>query len=488
MKRRLLVVVLLLATAAAQTVQETPPPERGTGLEESNCFQCHEEGGGRFGPSLAQMFSLDLQAPQNVSLNEPVRVQATVENQWLAELMDLQLTFDVRGAPSLSLEPRPEPILDRRDWTTLPAQEVTEYDEERQGEVRFVLPANATEARVVFRANTTQGPEAPSPSLRLRDPTGSRFDLPTPGPGEPVRLRWQGDHVPGEHRIEITMPSVFSGLPELNESRMAPQSFHVVADAWFNVTSDERIVVRTTPDTLDGLQPGTDQTWTTSFTVFLVEPMPSPIDVTANLTAFFEHPRNAAEYDEWPFTAATRIMIGPNAPPPNATAGATPKPERADLAPAAEAVGYWTAFLVLSSVTTGGILGRRSRRTLNRWFGSARRRVAFHSVTSYAILLGATIHAILFLVEAVYHWSIGLLWGGLATLALYSLGISGALQVLIVRRWSHRAWLRWHLASAWIVLLATTAHLLLDGVHFAPVAEALDWRDPLAEALGAPVG
>jgi hypothetical protein len=154
------------------------------------------------------------------------------------------------------------------------------------------------------------------------------------------------------------------------------------------------------------------------------------------------------------------------------------------MATASEAVGYATAFLLVSSVGTGGMFGKASRRGLNHVFGSAKRRVAFHNFLSYGILLAAAVHATLFIIEAAYEWTLGLIWGGLAVLALVGLGVTGAIQVPLIRSWSYGAW-RWtHYGMAVAAIVFTLVHVALDGVHFTDIQRALDWSDPLAP--GAP--
>lgn len=150
-----------------------------------------------------------------------------------------------------------------------------------------------------------------------------------------------------------------------------------------------------------------------------------------------------------------------------------------------EAVGYATAFLLVSSVWTGGIFGKASRRQLNGVFGTAKRRVAFHNFLSYGILVTAGTHTTLFIIEAAYHWSIGLLWGGLSLLCMVGLGVTGAWQVGLIRAWSYGAW-RWtHFALAIGTIVLTLVHMGLDGAHFHQVQNALHWHDPLSSKLSA---
>lgn len=154
----------------------------------------------------------------------------------------------------------------------------------------------------------------------------------------------------------------------------------------------------------------------------------------------------------------------------------------ATMATVSEAIGYATAFLLVSSIVTGGMFGKASRRGLNGVFGTAKRRVAFHNFLSYGILLAASMHTALFVIEAAFHWTLGLLWGGIAVCALLGLGVTGAIQVPLIRRWGYGGW-RWtHYGLAVAAIVFTIVHALLDGVHFADIQNAVGWQDPLAPA------
>lgn len=144
-----------------------------------------------------------------------------------------------------------------------------------------------------------------------------------------------------------------------------------------------------------------------------------------------------------------------------------------------EGIGYGTAFLLVSSIWTGGMFGKASRRQLNGVFGTAKRRVAFHNFLSYGLMLFAAVHTVLFIVEATYYWTLGLIWGGLALIAMVLLGVTGAFQVQMIRRWNYGFW-RWsHYGLAVAAIAFTLVHLGLDGVHFSFIQERLGWDDPL---------
>jgi hypothetical protein len=66
---------------------------------------------------------------------------------------------------------------------------------------------------------------------------------------------------------------------------------------------------------------------------------------------------------------------------------------------------------------------------------------------------------------------------------MLGLGVTGALQVPMIRRWSFAAW-RWsHYGLAVATIVFTLAHMGLDGAHFSAVQDWLGWDDPLVKAL-----
>jgi hypothetical protein len=186
-----------------------------------------------------------------------------------------------------------------------------------------------------------------------------------------------------------------------------------------------------------------------------------------------------------------------------------PKPaEGVTVTRFSEVLGYASAFLLLSSIVSGGMLGQASRRGLNRIFDSAKRRVAYHNFLSYGLTAAALLHMVLFLVPLVpgncagpaglcrpseeFWWSTGLLWfGGPAILAMAGLGVTGFLQVPMIRRWSYPTWKWWHYGLTVATIVFTVMHMLIDGQNFGQnnvvpdaIYEAL--KDPLAPEHATP--
>ncbi len=173
-----------------------------------------------------------------------------------------------------------------------------------------------------------------------------------------------------------------------------------------------------------------------------------------------------------------RVVLRTALDPSTTVAGGTVQ-NGATLDTMSEGIGYGTAFLLVSSIWTGGMFGKASRRQLNGVFGTAKRRVAFHNFLSYGLMLFAAVHTVLFILEVTYYWTLGLIWGGLALLSMLLLGVTGAFQVQMIRRWNYGFW-RWsHYGLAVAAIVFTLVHMGLDGVHFGFVQERLGWDDPL---------
>lgn len=151
----------------------------------------------------------------------------------------------------------------------------------------------------------------------------------------------------------------------------------------------------------------------------------------------------------------------------------------------AEAVGYASAFLLIASIWSGGMFGMASRRQLNGLFKSAKRRVSFHNFLSYGLMLLAVLHTVIFIVEPEYpDWRLGIIWGGIAILAMAGLGVTGAFQVQLIRSWGYTPWKWTHYGLAIAAILFSVIHGLLDGPHFGDFQRLVGWRDPFLQVPG----
>lgn len=489
--RRLLPVLALLAMAAVAVAQvdERPPPAEGTPLEPSNCYRCHGSG---IGMGLTSMYSISARST-TPELNQPLQLTVTARNDWVADLRDLSARIDLGGAPDVGFSGRPPPVLGTTAVGNLTFDPINPLDltHERAARVEMPLPAGATAFRIRLLPDVQEGEEAPDLQLRLWAPASDTRGDPTlvedrSGKGGLEMLLV--DEATNARRSGTWLAEVAqAACTEIRDrSCLRDQGFRLVGDAWFNITGGARAQTQPFPVGLDGQDLDAPQRSSVSWTLFIrQEPEGNQtITVTVNTTAHFKHDHNSARYDDWPFSQQITLPIALHATMELQAAPAPLAPASDEgLIPWIEAIGYASAFALVASVVSGGIFGKSSKRLLDRLFGRTRRRVAFHIAISYVVTLLAMAHTILFVVEATYHWGVGLLWGGLATLSMILVGVNGALQMPVIRRWGYPVWKVLNSVFTYALLVFLVLHVALDGVHFSRIPERLGWRDPVLEYL-----
>jgi hypothetical protein len=125
----------------------------------------------------------------------------------------------------------------------------------------------------------------------------------------------------------------------------------------------------------------------------------------------------------------------------------------------------WTGFfLVPPSLVLGGTFGGRTVRWLNTRVGAARQRVLWHNALSYVLLGVGLVHMTLFLLEATYNWTVGLVWGSLTMASMVGLGFTGALQNRIAKQYGYATWRFTHFLLGMLVIVFITLHVVVDGV------------------------
>ncbi|MBI4393472.1 MAG: ferric reductase-like transmembrane domain-containing protein [Euryarchaeota archaeon] len=137
-----------------------------------------------------------------------------------------------------------------------------------------------------------------------------------------------------------------------------------------------------------------------------------------------------------------------------------------------QVTGFSSLFLIVPSLILGGTFGQASVRTLNKAIGTARRRVLWHNSASFGLLGIAIIHTVLFIVESYYNWTFGLLWGGLATLAMVGLAITGIIQKRLIDDWGYNQWRFVHLSLGILTVFFSLVHTAIDGSHLQFLREA----------------
>lgn len=495
--RRTVPVLVLLVVAGSSVLGQGM---QATDVPSSECYECHRSGGAASTSAITSVYSL--RPPENLRLvpGEPTEFTVVFRNDWTARLDRIAVTLDLERAPSFAFAGAPDPLLGVTRVGTIPFDLETVAAAQKTARLTVPLAEGATAARFRLIPDTTDGATAPDLRFRLWDPHANpqgiaQTEVDDQGAGgtEVFRLRDAGAVAlrgTGTWTVEAVLPGLADGA---GASTFTDQGFRVVVDAWFNQTGERQNTLNSAAR-LDGFLeefPSTELTWT----VHVVSPVTEgqAFALRSEATAYYRHPPQFGAIDEWRFKDDLNvpILVPPQAnttQPTTVTLNVTPPPPPPDAglvvtgAAVGEAFGYFATFLYVSSTIAGGMFGLR--RGLNRAFGSARRRIAFHNVVSYLLIAVTILHIVVFLVELTFHWAVGILWGGLATLALFGLGVTGAFQISIIRGWSYGAWRVLHYGLAVLAILLTAVHLTLDGIHFQAVQDAVGWRDPLVAAWG----
>lgn len=490
--------VALVLLVGAVAMAQTPP---ATNVVDSKCYTCHRQGGQAATSAISSVFSL--QPPEQLTLKpgEASPLVVVFRNDWTSRLDRIAATLDLSQAPAFAFASPPDPLLGMTRRETLVFLPTALVEGERSARVQLDAPEGATALRFSLIPDQGSGPTAPDLVMRLWDPHGNlnrdaqtEVDAVGQGGTEVFRLKTAelvASRGTGRWTVEAAQRGVTSSP---DASLLQDQGFRVVLDAWFNQTGD-RTHTLTSAARLDGKEtdfPTTPLRWD----LFVVGQITSGqrLIIDAEATSYYQHPPQFGAVDEWRFKDQLRIPIevpvevNQTTPPVvnlNVTAPSTNPAATGfvvTMAAVGEAVGYAAAFLYVSSTVSGGMFGMR--RGLNRAFRSARRRIAFHNALSYLLMLAATVHIVLFLIETTFHWSVGLLWGGVASLALLGLGFTGALQIPMIRGIGYTAWRVLHYGLALVAILTTLVHMGLDGIHFEFIQRELGWEDPLVKLWG----
>ncbi len=455
--------------AAAATAQPNAAIEEAY---DAQCYSCHWN----WSPTAMKTMYRIIPIPGvEAAVGEEFEYTVQVQNAWIADMIHWEPNLDVANAPSLSFTGGEEPtnllldgVLERETPTQPYAEEIT-----------FDVLGNTTDLVVVVTPSQTGG-LSPDISLTLVTGDGTRLEpIDRSGPG-------------GAEQFELHDAAEIAGLglgtwtaivQGGDTAVLAPQ-VTLRADAWYNISATTKQFLVSDTD----VGPGLSILFTWNLRADTVPGPEEAIRVTVNGTAYYDHVGPEEDYGN--FTKHVDIPVSDSGGNVLLGTGVAVDPTAlvtggVSMARVSEAVGYATTFLLIASVWTGGMFGKASRRNLNHVFGSARRRVAFHNFVSYGLTAAALVHLVLFIIETNYEWTLGIIWGGIAFLAMAGLGVTGALQVPIIRRWNYPTW-RWtHLGLAIASLAFTVIHLLLDGANFGFVQEAIGYSDPFPDKSGA---
>lgn len=495
--------LVLLATATLASLAWAQAPQSEESFNGAGCYGCHRV----WSPvPMRTMFTIQPAEDTRLPLGTPGELGVRVEEAWIAKppwpkLTHFEAFVDLANAPSLGFVSQQAPILGVVEGGTIePADEngAPQPLQDAEAYVMHIVPPGTSDLVFTATSNSTDGTLGPDLVLRVypgreRPGTVAHAEIDAGGRGVAERFELHGGRnitalSPDSPAwtLEVMLKPEVAEVPGQPPRELQPEArdipFTVTMDAYRNLTGETRqftVIDRTVEAGQSTILPFRLQATGT--------PAPGEhVLVTVNATAYYPHQSGGGKDDWGNFSKTLRLEASADgdAVVLGASALATVAPAPVSKLPldrVSEAVGYMAAFLIVSSIVSGGMFGKGSRRALNSVFGAAKRRVAFHNALSYFLLLAAVVHTVLFLIEANYVWTLGIIWGGIAILAMAGLGATGAWQVAMVRRWGYAVW-RWtHFGLAVAAILFTLVHMALDGANFGFVQDAVGWEDPFPE-------
>lgn len=445
-------------------------------LSDAECYGHHKQEGFR-------SFDLYPVLVQTVPKGQDFAFQMTIRNPWLHEVRDLYGYVDVSNAPGIALEGGKDPVEEPMTGQTIDAgpQSVQQYTTRTYD---IMVEENATE--VYVRVMGSRGTQVPLPTLRdkaadydltLTSPDGATVVLtgPDPSPLDESMAASTGPFTYDEE-IRVNQRNLTAGGTGAWQLTVAYRgfdstgNFDLFTGVYYNVTG---ILLMPGPAVL---QPNEKYDFTFNLKVKDVEGLQSMRYGGLGL-AYHEHTdRNIGDegnYDKWStmqFETGATLTLQSGGPQVAVGPGAD------TLGPVfrrwGQVLGFAGAFLIIPSLVFGGTFGKASVVSMNKWFGGPRRRVLFHNSMSFWLLAIAVLHTFLFLYEAFWNWSHGLVWGGLALACMIGLGVTGATQRAFVARWGFNRWRFVHFAMGILVAVFVIVHILADGSHLAPIRTA----------------
>ncbi len=514
MKRPIAVLLLLVAVMAVQAAPENDEPTR---IEESECYDCHQTGGEGSGPILNEIFRMFMTKAPAIEPGTSTELEFRIMNWWTAEMHGFEGYIDLTNAPAFSFEPARDPVSDSREGK-LPRYETDAYfqGQSRSARVTMDIEAGGTDLTIEMSpdqesdAELTMNVWSPSQNPDTDQPEYSKSATQE---GGNITLSITGELVQGGTYVVEALETP-NPLETPTTDMFDEEGFRVDWTLSFEFDAGDPIQSGAVLTLLDGQDDSAPQDTTISWAVNVVEPITEEqrIRVYMESVAVYEHPPQFRAVDEWLYWNDVVYLITPQDDGSLAIGRITPDGrtvtefivgesvievtpqdvEGPDLTVekdppfdiAAEVLGYIAAFLLVISLLTGGAFGNWSRRIQQFLvYRRAKKRVAFHNVISYGVLLVATVHMVLFLVEPKYDWSVGFFLGGVSILGMYLSGITGLYQRVMVRGMGHEAW-RWlHYLSFVLAFAGAAGHIVLDGIHFGEFQSAVGWEDPVAPVL-----
>ncbi|MFO1532380.1 MAG: ferric reductase-like transmembrane domain-containing protein [Thermoplasmatota archaeon] len=500
---------LALAFVVAAAAQQPPPTPEGLptkALKDTLCWSCHAA----WTPPMRDPF-IAIQPPTTTGAAIGTEFNWTVQFQmtWnpkpaMPHLVLADPIVDLSDAPSMRFGGGPQPVHGYTEGHAI-SIDATKLNQPQANITRIPVAAGVTALRwqVVPKDTTATGPDL---VLLVVSPGGNQTapvdDVHGAGTGESINFTI--DQLQALGGGNWTIGAQVTPLAPSPANPTLPQAgrvdFTVIEDAEFDTAA-----LKTLAYPHPAFVPGGGvalQKWVLKF-------VQAPADgevvhVRFDTVAWFEHNPTVTGGDFGGITQSMDVpakVVGGQPVLFQEAKAAVVRPlpvNGATLTTISEAVGYASAFLFVSSIVSGGMFGQATRRGLNSVFQSAKRRVAFHNFLSYGLTVAALAHMAIFLVPLLpgdgglhrpseqFQWTLGVLWGGIAMVAMFGLGFTGAFQVPMIRRWSYPAWKWWHYGLTVAAIAFTAVHMLLDGAHFPEVQETLGWKDPFYTPVGGP--
>lgn len=445
----------ILLVAAIGLLVGLGPAAWGQAIPRATCLDCHEQEGMEYAVIRATPYN-------EIPVGETVDFDVVVANPWLHDTTSALVTVNLSEAQGVSFETA-DPLHQTENVTIDPGstQNITFQVEPGATAVRVRMAqsedptdtgGNDVDTWLTLPDNSTA--TAAKDGLDTGDPVNQQL------PGEPSPAQTVEQIVINDDRLATTGEWTYS-LERVSGNPQEPVEAQI--DVLYNSTNTLSQRISQT------IGPG--QSANATFPIKGTENASATVQYEVTVTDFYEHPSgvqaqdegNATLSGETSFGVGEQLQLGeagpvvPETPPFNAKMNARLY---------GELTGFIGLFMIPLSLVLGGAFGRRNVLAVNKLATSARLRVLWHNALSFFLLGISIIHLLLFLYEPVYGWSVGMVWGGIGTLALIGLGITGGFQRRIARSLGYDKWRLLHIAMATGFVAATLAHVIVDGAHF----------------------
>lgn len=446
MRGRGLLVLVLVALVVG-----VGPAAWGQKVPRATCLDCHLAEGMRYAVIQATPFI-------EVPMGETQETEVLIGNPWLHDITSALVTADLTGAPGLSFD-TPDPFNLSETHTLGPQDPTVDVPFEvlpgvTGVVVRMEQPSDPTPLGLADVDLIVGFPEG-EPARTAPDGVENNQN-PASKPQDAEQLAFEGDALAnrptGAWNATLTLSR---GPPE------TPVDLSI--NVFYNATRTQSQLLT------DELEPG--ESGTVTFLVRGLEASEAKVDFRVVITSYYLHPKGIGAQDEGNatmrrglnFTVGEQLELGEAGPPVPPT---PPISWKLNARIWGEATGFVGLFLVPLSLLLGGAFGRRNVLWINKVTRSARLRVLWHNSLSWILLGISLLHLFLFLYEEVYDWSVGFVWGGIGTLALVGLGLTGGYQRRLARSIGYANWRLLHIAMAVLFVASVLVHVLVDGAHF----------------------